>query len=66
MSRYIVQIVERDGVARYLTRGRLTDWGRNATHYPHPSNAEQALASFRAKHSTLVAATSVIDTRNEP
>ena len=65
MSRYIAMVVQRDGVQRYLTRGRLTDWQRNATHYPHPSNARQALAKFLSRHPTLDCATDVIDA-NDP
>lgn len=46
MSRYLARIVQRDGNATYLVRGKLTDWQRGATHYPHPSNAHQAIARF--------------------
>lgn len=43
---YLARVVQRDGVARFLTRGQLTDWSRNATLYSHPSAARRAIARF--------------------
>lgn len=60
MGRYVVRVVERDGVARFLVRGRLTDWSAKATHYPHPSNARRAAAAFAAKRPYLIG-NSVVD-----
>jgi hypothetical protein len=64
MSRYVVAIVQRDGVARYLMRGRLTDWQDHASKYPHPSNANQALDRFRARYPKLDCATYLCDLRD--
>lgn len=65
MSHYVAMIVQPDGVARYLVRGRLTDCQRIATHYPHPSNARQAIKSYVRRHTFHDVFTGVIDT-NDP
>jgi hypothetical protein len=66
MSRYVVRVVERDGVERYAMLGRLTDSQENATRFPHPSNAWQAADRMLAKFSLNGPAVyiDVIDTRD--
>lgn len=66
MSRYVAGIVQRDGVMRYLVRGRLTDMQSVATHYPRPSSAKRAIARAlnQWKWSTDRCATVVYDTRD--
>lgn len=63
MSLYLARVVQRDGVARYLSRGRLVDLSSNATHYGAPSAARVAIDRFLAKRPGLIA--DVIDA-NDP
>lgn len=47
---YVAYVVEPDCIQRFLYRGRLVDDFQNATQHPHPSNAQRAADSYRAKH----------------
>lgn len=64
MSRYVSCVVYRDGVPRYLNRGKLTTVSDNATHYYHPSNARQGLKRYKDKHPRDDFHTEVYDTRD--
>ena len=48
MSRYVVEVKDPKGKVGYLCLGRVVRY-ENAQRYPHPSNARQALKSYRAK-----------------
>lgn len=65
MSRYVVAIVGPSGMQTFLARGREVSRQEHATHYPHPSNAEQAGTAYLAKAAGLFTY-AVIDTRSEP
>ena len=61
MGQYLAQIIQRDGVARYLVRGKLTDWHRLATSYASPSNARVAIKMFMKDKNHRDYAANIID-----
>jgi hypothetical protein len=64
MSRYVVQITGPSGLSRYLSRGKLVESMEQASHYPHPSNAREALGGFTTKGGMQGRVASLIDTRD--
>jgi hypothetical protein len=66
MSRYVVRIIGPAGLETFLARGREVSYQHQATHYPHPSNAEQAATAYRAKRQSETFTYDVMDTRGEP
>lgn len=59
MSRYVVTAMTRH--RRYLMLGRLVENFGNAHRYPHPSNARQAIDSFKRRHPEYTGRLKVID-----
>jgi len=78
VQRYFIQVVEKDGVPRYLRRrpvlgsipgklvDELTDDWTLATGYPHPSDAHRVMERFKNREEALFvlgASILVVDSR---
>lgn len=63
MSRYVVRVCVPNMLMHYLSHGRLVSSIDNATHYPHPSAAKRAMASYREKCRPNFVIASVADRR---
>lgn len=62
MSRYIVRVIGPSGRQTFLRWGRECEQQDNATHYPHPSNAQVAADGYLRKTPGVYA--EVVDTRD--
>ena len=47
---YVAYAVWPDGNQRFLFRGRMVHYSKDATQHPHPSNAQRAADAYKAKH----------------
>jgi hypothetical protein len=64
MSRYVIEVIGPSGMSRYLSRGKLVESIDQASRYPHPSNASEALGGFTTKGGMQGRVARLIDTRD--